>query len=147
MHIPPLEFLKCTETARSALTVSQQLSVLFSKLSTIYGLNKLWYCQRCEHSKKTATVIVSTSFESYPLGRQRRGHQLQPWAIHLVRVPGQGACAGAARSPRGTRHPPSRLTSHHSLIATISEAHLLSPPLRRYSPMGLSAVSTYYQVL
>lgn len=145
--MPPLEFLKCMETARSALTVSQQLPVLFSKWSTIYGLNKLRYCQRCEHSRKTATVIVSTSFESYPLGRQRSGPQLQHLAIYPVCAPGQGACAGAARSRRRDASSPfvPHLTPQSRRL--ISKAHLLSPPLRRYCTLGLSAVSTYYQLL
>lgn len=144
----PLEFLKCVETGRPALTVPELLLVLFSKFSTIYGLNKLLYCQSCEHRRKSATVIVARSSESYLLGRQMSGHQLQHRTINLVCAPGQGACGW--RCPewmQGGVTPPSLLTSHHGLITVISKSHLLSPPLRRYSTLGLSAVSTYYQLL
>lgn len=64
MQILPLELLKCVETGGSALTVPELLLVLFSKFSTIYGLNKLLYCRSCEHRRKTSTAIVARSFES-----------------------------------------------------------------------------------
>lgn len=150
MHILASEFLNCLETGRSVLIVPELLSVLFSKFSIIYGLNKSLYCQSWRSRTKAATVIISRSFwsqgSSNLLGRQD-SHELSHWIINLVCGPGKGA--GSCRCPEWVQG--CDILIHSSPHTTASSWRFpnptFPPPSPRYSTLGLSVVSTLLPVI
>jgi hypothetical protein len=129
MQMLPLESLICLQSGgRSALTVPELLSVLVYKSATIYGYNKLLTCcQIYQNRRKTATVIISGSFE---------GRTVVCWKDRWVAtscnaeqltsfVPLPGKCAAAPAQRGQHRDFSSSLPSvQHNLSTVISRAFL-----------------------